>query len=283
MQQGVLEEPLPRATFDRIFKAVLQQSGYFGKATVHAIRRYLAKKVNGTPLYMDRSQALLTDRAERYTEVERSQHITQTDPRVYGQSYVANTSSVDGKGAFLDEPAQHNHVSYFQSFAKFCEKGLPTCLPAEREAAVKQDPGLLALENRATHLKRDGVSPPDVRAAKNKARTYRYSLMSKALAQYQHEWVRERRDWKVLTRGKGRLESDATSDLLETMSLILPERGRLAKAMVSQEEASDESHRQTMRDLYSLISRDYSVVYRPGEEPVDGLCPVGGCDVEMDR
>ena len=47
MQNGVSEDPLPKKTFDRIFKAVLERSGYFGKATVHAIRRYLGKKVNG--------------------------------------------------------------------------------------------------------------------------------------------------------------------------------------------------------------------------------------------
>ena len=47
MKGGVAEEPLPKETFDRIFKSALNLSGYFGKATVHAIRRYLGKKVNG--------------------------------------------------------------------------------------------------------------------------------------------------------------------------------------------------------------------------------------------
>ena len=46
MQRGITEEPLPKWTFDRTLKAVLNLSGYFGKATVHAIRRYLGKKVN---------------------------------------------------------------------------------------------------------------------------------------------------------------------------------------------------------------------------------------------
>ena len=36
-----------RKRFDRIIKSVLNVSGYFGSATVHAIRRYLGKKVNG--------------------------------------------------------------------------------------------------------------------------------------------------------------------------------------------------------------------------------------------
>lgn len=47
MQHGVTEEPLPKRTFDRILKSVFTLSGYFGNATVHAIRRYLGKKVNG--------------------------------------------------------------------------------------------------------------------------------------------------------------------------------------------------------------------------------------------
>lgn len=66
---------------------------------------------------------------ERYTAVERSQHLTQADPRVFGQSYVANCSSIDGQGAFLDESADHRHVEYFQSLEKFraiCEKLLCT-------------------------------------------------------------------------------------------------------------------------------------------------------------
>jgi len=47
MQRGVTEEPLPKSTFDRIFKSMLKLSGYFGIAIVHAIRRYLLKKLNG--------------------------------------------------------------------------------------------------------------------------------------------------------------------------------------------------------------------------------------------
>ena len=47
MQHGVSTEPLSKKTFDRIIKSVFKLSGYFDHATVHAIRRYLGKKVNG--------------------------------------------------------------------------------------------------------------------------------------------------------------------------------------------------------------------------------------------
>jgi len=89
----------------------------------------------------------------RYTGVERSQHVNQTDPRVYGQSYVANTSSVCGKSAFLGETAQHDHVDYVQSFARFCDNGLPSKLQAEEEAVIGRYPQLLELESKFQRLK----------------------------------------------------------------------------------------------------------------------------------
>ena len=42
---GVTNIPLPKATFEAILKSVLNLSGYFGTATVHAIRRALGKKL----------------------------------------------------------------------------------------------------------------------------------------------------------------------------------------------------------------------------------------------
>lgn len=47
MRDGVTNEPLLKRTFDRIVKSVLNHSGFFGPATVHAIRRFVGGKVNG--------------------------------------------------------------------------------------------------------------------------------------------------------------------------------------------------------------------------------------------
>ena len=71
----------------------------------------------------------LTWHLERYTETERSQYLTQSDPRVFGE-YVANYSSVAGMRAFLDEEADHREVEYFQGLEQFREQGLPCQLPA---------------------------------------------------------------------------------------------------------------------------------------------------------
>lgn len=43
---GVTNQPLPKTMFESILKSVLNLSGYFGTATIHAIRRSLGKKID---------------------------------------------------------------------------------------------------------------------------------------------------------------------------------------------------------------------------------------------
>ena len=196
---------------------------------------------------------------------------------------MANTSSVDGRSAFLNEPAQHDHIDYFQSFAKSREKGLPSRLPAEREDAIRRDPQLLGFKSKVHRLKEGNGTASQIRAAENKARSYRASLTQKSLQQYKLEWVRQRRDWKVKTRGRASPNDDGHTDLLEILSQVMPERGRLARTMVSDKVVSKEERRQAIEDLCSLASQDCTILYRPGERPVEGFCPVNGCGVKMMR
>lgn len=46
-REGVTKRPLLKGSFEKIFKSVLNLSGFFGHTTVHAIRRFVGKKVNG--------------------------------------------------------------------------------------------------------------------------------------------------------------------------------------------------------------------------------------------
>jgi len=220
---------------------------------------------------------------ERYTETERSQHITQNDPRVYGQSYVANTSSCDGRRAFLNEAAQHDHVEYFQGFSKFCEKGLPCILPAEKEAALENDEQLIELRGRIQQLTIKGASSKDIRLAKVKAHTYYKSLYRENLREYQTWWVQDRRDWKIKMGGKEQAEDSTPTELVQALSVIIPECGHLTEMMISDKVVSELERKQAITDLYSFITRDYTVLYLPGEEPINGTCPVKSCSREIER
>lgn len=68
---------------------------------------------------------------------ERSQHLTQADKTVFGQSYTADTSSCDGLSAFLREKPDHRAVEHFQGLTQFRHDCLPTRLPA----ALKDEVG----------------------------------------------------------------------------------------------------------------------------------------------
>lgn len=124
---------------------------------------------------------------ERYTEAQRSQHLGQSDTRVFGASYVARCSRVAGMEAFLDEPADYRHVDYFQSLEQFREPRLPCRLPARNEAALKSDPDLVALEYRMRALeqaKGDRSALGNVR----KERNNRYqALYRKSLRKFQEQ------------------------------------------------------------------------------------------------
>jgi len=123
----------------------------------------------------------------------------------------------------------------------------------------------------------------EIKAAQTKARTYRASLTKKRLQQYKLEWVRDRRDWKVKTRGKERSDDNEKTDLVEILSRLMPERGRPARTMISDIVVSEEERRLAIEDLFSLASQDCTTLYRPGEKPIDGVCPGKGCSVEMSR
>ncbi|KAL2440885.1 hypothetical protein ABEF95_008226 [Exophiala dermatitidis] len=262
---GVTDEPMPKSAFLAIYEKTLKNAGYFCRTSIHSIRRQLGKKVD-----------------EKYTAVQRSQHLTQADPRVFGQSYVANCSSVDGQAAFLGESSDHRHIDYFQSLEKFREQGLPCKLPAHLEETISRDPHLCELQSEVQALTLKEGQGATLTEAKRRLASYRKTLKHAALRQHQEEWVRERRDWKILTRGKEQPGDICKTDLAGRLCLI-PERGRLAQRMASDEPLSPDAMWDAMRDLHALCIRDFSVLYLPGLEPVDGACPVKCCQLQLDR
>ena len=71
------------------------------------------------------------------------------------------------------------------------------------------------------------------------------------------------------------------TDLLEILSLVMPELGRLTRTMISDKVVSKEERRQAIKNLCSLVSQDCTTLYRPGEIPINGVCPVKGCGAKM--
>ncbi|KAL8653930.1 MAG: hypothetical protein Q9210_001802 [Variospora velana] len=162
---GVTDEPMPKSAFTNIFHNAFLNAGYLCATSIHTIRRQLGKKVD-----------------ELYTE-----HLTQADPRIFSQSYVANTSSVDGQGAFLGEQVDHRHIDYFQSLERFQEQGLPCELPAHVEESLKGDLRLQELQSEVHKF--SYKDPSSLKESKKRLASYLKSLKANALRQYQETWI----------------------------------------------------------------------------------------------
>ena len=63
----------------------------------------------------------------------------------------------------------------------------------------------------------------------------------------------------------------------------MPERGRLAKTIISDQVVSEKERKDAIKDLCSLAYLDYITIYRPGEEPAQGLYPIESCGLAIYR
>lgn len=75
--------------------------------------------------------------------------------------------------------------------------------------------------------------------------------------------------------------NDRTTDLLDLLSRVMPEHGRLQKIMTSNRDFREGERRQNILDLCALALKDCTTFYRPGENPVHNSCPASGCKTIM--
>jgi hypothetical protein len=142
----------------------------------------------------------------------------------------------------------------------FREQGLPDKLPVDRKKSLteslKRDPRVLELEQEVQRLEEVQADRATLAKAKRKVAQYRGSQRQKALVAYQEEWVRRRRELKILSRGKLPVTDMSGSDQRQSLCLLVPARGRLATWMASDAPLSPTEMWQALRDLHSLLVQD---------------------------
>ncbi|KAK2051913.1 hypothetical protein LY76DRAFT_673081, partial [Colletotrichum caudatum] len=252
----VTEEPMTKREFQDIWKALLLGEGFHGHGGIHMVRRGLGKQLE-----------------ERYKDTIRSQHITHSDTQVYGRDYLANMSSANGKAAFLDLPANHEAVEHFQGLERSREEGLPHKLPAEREAAISRSPDVLKLLFQLDNCTSDQEKALIERERKNLLKR----LHREELREYQVQWVQNRRREIISKKGQINLGDSYEHHILID---LVPERKRIAELASLAGGLTESQLREAEQAIYNLCVKDLTVPYRPGEEPVDGKCPV--CDKDME-
>ena len=154
-------------------------------------------------------------------------------------------------------------------------------MPAYIEESLRQDRRRQELELDDTKIFEKGSSTPE-RVQKRLA-SYLKTLKGSALRQYQESWIQQRRDWKIITRGREQARDLDRTDLVQSLCLLFPERARLAQRLASDEPLTVETKWLAMEDLYTLCTRDFPVLYLPGCQPVVGTCPVECCQLALEQ
>ena len=146
-----------------------------------------------------------------------------------------------------------------------------------------RDPQLVELNREAQTAVRIQGQTRALSQAKLRYTNLLKKLKLEALRQYQQHWVRERRDWKILTRGEAAAQGKSKTDVVQSICLLIPERGRLAEQMAIDRPLEPDEMWQALQDIHALCSQDFTVLYLPRSRPVDGACPVKCCQVQLDR
>ncbi|KAF4227251.1 hypothetical protein CNMCM8980_005978 [Aspergillus fumigatiaffinis] len=257
--KGVSEDPLSKERYQEAFRQILRKI-YLNTPTIHDYRRHLAESVK-----------------EKYTLQSASQLLGHKSTSVTAESYVASVCGVDGLNAARGRETDHTHIEYFQGYEQFYEQGLPRKLPIQKELELGSD--ALLVEMRAEI---DNASTTGDRERLNaQYRAQKKRIYARELERFRKEWVRQRRDQFILTRGKECPIYGEQSAEKRTWCDIMPELGRLVTVMSSDEPLEFEAKRAVVEDLVIHCQRDYDVVYLPGQEPVEGRCPAHGCGKVM--
>ncbi|OQE73307.1 hypothetical protein PENNAL_c0089G11954 [Penicillium nalgiovense] len=154
-------------------------------------------------------------------------------------------------------------------------------LPAEIKASILQTPELVEKRRQIKQLEESSDDKELLAAEKLNYRKALIRLRLAELKQYQNCWVRERRDQRILNRGKEEPVISDNNVSTRAQSLLMPEIARISTLMSSDRELSFNEMLLFVDDLKAHCERDFGVAYLPRESPIQGRCPARGCLEEI--
>ncbi|ODM19363.1 hypothetical protein SI65_05981 [Aspergillus cristatus] len=227
-------------------------AGYSKNATIHNVRRALGQKIEGW-----------------HGSAPVSQIYAHRSAGTYPEHYQAHCSSIDTVSDVLGEEEEMYHIEYFQGYEQFWEVSLPRELPAGQKEAILGRPELVAMQEHIEQLLADKASSVDVDFERQEYRKALISIQLSELHCYQAQWVQERRDWRIVSRGKVNLEYLESNPCSRALALIMPELGCIAEMLSSAEPLSFDEKLLFAKHLLTQCHCDYDVTFLPNEAPTD--------------
>lgn len=298
---GLSNRMLDDSTFRYYFQRIVSNAGYYGTLTIHALRRALANAVDSEILHFPRLFhfhffrpsfrfvniivrwliPLVYFESERATSAERNQILGHSSSDMFGRGYISSISSVDGQAAFLREEARTDHIAKLRSVSTRRASGLPQKLPMKRTMDLLNDSRLCELYRHLCDLRDQGAPSEEIQAANRQFRIHRKWSKRTALDKWKEDWLDDRYQKTIKSGGTASHDKSTDANRVQALFRIMPERARLADMIVSDKIVTRNQNLLAVQDLLSLCQRDFAVMYRPGDEPIDNLCPV--CQTQLPK
>jgi hypothetical protein len=198
---------------------------------------------------------------------------------VFDNSYISSLSAIDVQSLYLGQTPRRDHIEQLQSISRHRIKGFPLALPIKARASALQHPDLAELEQQRRELGKSNIG--DKQQVDKDIKATKARLLDRALKTYQKEWVDTEYEKFIESRGKSRGNLEPQARRFQRLLTFIPERKRLCAMIEGLIEYSDEQKMSLVEDLITIASKNLENIYRPGEEPVDGCCPVIGCAFQI--
>ena len=173
----------------------------------------------------------------------------------------------------MREEARSDHIAKLRSVSTRRAVDLPQKLPIDRTTNLLADPKLSELHRRLCDLRVQGAPNEEIQAANRQFRTHRLETKKIALQKWKQEWLDDRYYRTIESGGTGSDRRPVHDGRVQALFRIMPERARLAEMIASDELVTRDQTLSALQDLLSLCRRDFAVMYRPGDEPIDHFCP----------
>ncbi|KAI9736745.1 MAG: hypothetical protein M1834_000949 [Cirrosporium novae-zelandiae] len=236
--------------------------GYMKHVTIHAVRRHAGTVLDGIT-----------------TEAARMHHMGQKSKPIFSDCYVDNVPHFDLQAAIFSEESHLDDISQLRRLGNYRDTRLPTDLSAEEERKFNQMPEVATLNNEIQTL----TAADDIKHNK-KLYQHRQELYSKK-ARLRKAAVDELRqrcfDGDSVYTPLLEANQQLRKETLAVVMKLLPERDRLSRMLFTKAKIRSEAGTQALTDLATLCAQgDHArVLYRPGESPINGHCPI--CDKAM--
>ena len=190
------------------------------------------------------------------------------------RDYLSEISSVDVQAAFLREKPRIEHIAKLRSVSTKRAPGVPQALLAREMDNLLNDPTATKLYRDLCQLREREATEKTVHEAQQKYRIYVHWIKSRTLTRWKEKWLEDRYAKIIHTRGRISHDRSSVIDRAQALFRVLPERAHLVEMIKFNEPRTRAQRLSAVLDLVSLCIRNFEVMYRPGEKPVNGACPV---------